>query len=594
MSMKVTINDKVYQAKPGQTILSVATENNIYIPRLCYLKGINNEGDCRVCVVEVDGQSRLKNSCKTEVYDGMSVKTKSPNVKSSVKKTLELLAGNHSFECWSCSREHNCEFLRLLRKNNISDPLSDDPTFIKKPRVTLDSSLSLVLDSGKCLLCKRCVSACRHYTGLDILSINQRGSNSIVESIDPLSIENSGCVYCGKCLQACPTGALVEKDAIIKVQEAIDDPKKHVIIQSAPAVRVALAEEFGYKIGTDARMVEGKMYRAFKELGFDDIGDVNWSADLTIIEEGYEFIGRLKKFLNGEKTTLPMFTSCSPGWIRFIEGYQAEWLDNLSSAKSPHLMQGAMSKQYYGPKNNIKPDDIYVVSVMPCLAKKFEIERPEMQSHGYRDVDAVLTTRELARMIRYNDIDFRDLEEFRPEGQLAQFTGAGAIFGATGGVMEAALRTVVEVLEERELEKIDFEVVRGIEEIKEATLNIAGIDVNVAVVHGISAIKKFFNILKSEEKQYHFVEFMGCVGGCVNGGGQPIVLPEVIENCDIRVERANAIYKQDKELKIRKSHENKAVMVTYDEFLGEPNSHRAHEMLHTHYHHREFLKMEDK
>jgi iron-only hydrogenase group A len=499
-----------------------------------------------------------------------------------VKQTLELIAADHSFECWACSREHNCELLRLLRKNNVKNPMADEPEFIKKPRITKDSSFSLVLDSGKCVLCGRCVGACHTYTGLDILSINRRGKESIVESIDPMSIENSGCIYCGKCIQACPVGALVEKDAIMTVQDALLDETKHVIIQPAPSVRIALGEEFGLPVGTN---VEGKMYQAFKELGFDDIGDVNWSADLTIIEEGTEFINRLQN--NG---IFPMFTSCSPGWIRYIEGYEPDYIPNLSTCKSPHLMQGALSKQYYGPKHGIKPDNIFVVSVMPCIAKKFEIERPEMQSHGFRDVDAVLTTRELARLIKYNEIDFLSLKDLKPEGQLAQFTGAGNIFGATGGVMEAALRTVVEILEKRELTDVDFKDVRGTTEIKEATLNVAGIDVNVAVVHGGRAIKEFFEIMKESDKQYHFVEFMGCIGGCVNGGGQPIVLPEVYENVDVREIRAASLYEQDANMPYRKSHENVAMLKTYDEFLEEPNSHRAHEILHTHYTKREYLK----
>ncbi len=578
----ININGKDLPAQKGQTVLDVAEENGIYIPRLCFLKGINEEGDCRVCVVDIEGQNRLKSSCKSEVYEGMKVTTNNPKVNSSVKNTLEMMAANHSFECWLCSREDNCEFLRLLKKNNVTNPIADDPTHVKKERVIRDESVSLVLDSGKCVLCGRCESACSEYTGLDILSINKRGADSIVESIDPLSIENSGCLYCGKCIQACPTGALAEKDAIQTVQEAINDESKYVVIQPAPSVRVALAEEFGFPVGTN---VEGKMYAAFKELGFDDIGDVNWSADLTIIEEGYEFIDRLQ---NGG--TFPMFTSCSPGWIRYIEGYEAEYLDSLSSCKSPHMMQGAMTKQYYAPKVGIKPEDVYVVSVMPCIAKKYEIERPEMQSHGHRDVDAVLTTRELARLIKYNDICFRELDELQPEGQLAQFTGAANIFGATGGVMEAALRTVVEVLENRTLERVEFEVTRGVDEIKEATLNVAGTDVNIAIVHGGRAIAEFFEILKTGEKQYHFVEFMGCIGGCVNGGGQPITLPEIYENVDVRAVRAKGLYDQDSGMKLRKSHQNEAVMVTYEEFLEKPNSHRAHEMLHTTYANREFLK----
>ncbi len=583
-TVNITINGKDYAAEKGQTVLQVAEANEIYIPRLCFLEGINDDGDCRVCVVDIEGQARLKSSCKSEVYEGMKVVTNNAKVKSSVRNTLEMLSANHSFECWLCSREDNCEFLRLLKKNNVANPIADDPTHIRKERVIKDESVSLVLDSGKCVLCGRCVAACHTYTGLDILSINKRGADSIVESIDPISIENSGCLYCGKCIQACPTGALSEKDGIMRVQEALNDESKFVVIQPAPSVRVALAEEFGYPVGTN---VEGKMYAAFKELGFNDIGDVNWSADLTIIEEGHEFLGRLEK-----GGPFPMFTSCSPGWIRYIEGYEADYLESLSSCKSPHMMQGAMTKQYYAPKVGIKPDDVYVVSVMPCIAKKFEIERPEMQSHGHRDVDAVITTRELARMIKYNDINFRDLEPIKAEGQLAQFTGAANIFGATGGVMEAALRTVVEILEGHTIDRVEYEMTRGTEEIKEATLTVAGTDVNIAVVNGGRAIKEFFEIMKTGEKQYHFVEFMGCIGGCVNGGGQPITLPEIYENIDVPGIRAKGLYDEDAAMEIRKSHDNKAMMVTYEEFLDKPNSHRAHEMLHTSYINREFLKEE--
>ena len=571
----LTIDNKEISVPANYTILQAATSAGIYIPRLCFLKGIHENSNCRICVVEIQGQRTLKNSCTVTVTNGMVVKTNTPRVIKSIKENLKLLAANHVFECWRCPREHNCEFLSLLRKYNIQNDFGGSNEFLLKTRKINGNNPAIELDSGKCLLCGRCISACEKLSGLSVLAFNNRGSKTIVGPALLHEIGDAGCIFCGKCIQACPTAAIHEKSYIDQVLEEIQNPNKFVVVQAAPAVRAALSEEFGYPIGTDA---EGKMYAAFKALGFDEIADVNWAADLTIMEEGYEFINRLQN--NGK---FPMFTSCSPGWIRFIETYEPNYLDHLSSCKSPHQMGGAMIKSYWAKKLGIDPKKIVVVSIMPCIAKKYEAARPEMEVDGLRDVDYVLTTRELARMIRREEIDYNSLKDYTPTGDLAKYTGAGTIFGVTGGVMEAAIRTVYEKLTGKELAPIDFEPVRGMKEIKEATLNVNGLDVNIAVVHGGKAIKEFFEILKTSKKQYHFVEFMGCVGGCINGGGQPIINAKIQDSVDYKKLRASVLYKEDTKSKIRKSHLNPSIIACYNEFLGEPNSHIAHKYLHTKY-----------
>ena len=572
----LTIDDRSVTVPSNYTVLQAAYKLGINIPRLCFLKGVHENSNCRVCVVEIEGQRTLKNSCAMPVAEGMVVRTNTNRVKRSVRENLKLLAANHVFECWRCPREHNCEFLTLLRRFDIRNEFGGENEFKFKNRVINGMNPAMELDSGKCLLCGRCISTCSKVSGLSVLAFNNRGSKTIVGPALLHEIGDSGCIFCGKCIQACPTAAIHEKSDIDKVLDAIKDPNKYVVVQAAPAVRAALSEEFGYPIGTDA---EGKMYAAFEALGFDEIADVNWAADLTIMEEGNEFIDRLQ---NGGK--FPMFTSCSPGWIRYIEMYEPEYLDNLSSCKSPHQMGGAMIKSYWANKINKDPKDIVVVSVMPCIAKKYEAQRPEMEVDGIRDVDYVLTTRELARMIKREEIDYMALEEVKtPSSPLAKYTGAGTIFGVTGGVMEAALRTVVETLTGQELQSVDFYNVRGMSEIKEATVNVNGTNVNVAVVHGGKAIKEFFEILKEGKKQYHFVEFMGCVGGCINGGGQPIVSARMQELVDYKAKRASVLYNQDMNAPIRKSHENPAIISLYKEFLEKPNSHKAHKYLHTTY-----------
>lgn len=575
----VTIDGKTIQVPAEYTIMQAADELGINIPRLCFLKDINENASCRVCVVEIAGMRSLKNSCSVQVWEGINVLTNTKRVRSAVKQTLELIAANHRFDCWKCPREHNCELLALLRRYSIDNVMGESNVYAKKLPIVNESE-AIVFDSSKCVLCGRCIGACEKLAGTNVLDFNNRGFVTCVGSPLNHSIEDSGCIYCGKCIQACPTGAIREKEQIDYVQEELANKENYLVATFAPAVRAAIGEEFGNPIGTNC---EGKLYASLNELGFDDITDVNFAADLTIMEEGTEFIGRLKKHLAGEEVALPMITSCSPGWIRYIEHYYPEYLPNLSSCKSPQQMQGAMIKHYYAKKIGVDPAKIKVVSIMPCIAKKYEANRPEMEKDGLRDIDYVLTTRELARLIKRNGIDFNNLADYTPESPLAKYTGAGVIFGATGGVMEAALRTVVHVLDPEIEDKVDLSVVRGVENgIKEATLKIAGLDVNVAVVHGSVNLPELFKRIK-EGKQYHFIEVMACTGGCINGGGQPIVNAKQQESCDVRALRASVLYQIDKDTKFHKSHENQAVLDAYKEFLGEPNSHTAHEILHTHY-----------
>ena len=573
--------------------MQAADKIGIDIPRLCFLKGINENASCRVCVVEIAGMRSLKNSCSVEVGSILNregtatIYTNSKRVRTAVRQTLELIAANHRFDCWKCPREHNCELLALLRRFSIDNKMAESGEFAKKLPIVNESE-AIVFDSSKCVLCGRCIAACEKLAGTGVLNFNERGFVTCVGPALNHDIEDSGCIYCGKCIQACPTGAIREKEQLDYVAEELANHENYVVATFAPAVRAAIGEEFENPIGTNC---EGKLYAALHELGFDDITDVNFGADLTIMEEGTEFISRMKKHLNGEKVALPMITSCSPGWIRYIEQYYPEYLDNLSSCKSPQQMQGSMIKHYYSKLIDVDPSKIKVVSIMPCIAKKYEAKRPEMENDGIRDIDYVLTTRELARLIKREGIDFNNLEDYVPTSPLAKYTGAGVIFGATGGVMEAALRTVTHILDEENEDKIDFSAVRGVDNgIKEATLKIAGMDVNVAVVHGTVNVPELFKRIK-EGKAYHFVEVMACTGGCINGGGQPIVNAKVQEQCDVRTLRASVLYDIDKDVPLHKSHENPEIQRLYKEFLGEPNGHLAHKLLHTHYGKKEFYKV---
>ncbi len=570
----VTIDGKTIQVPEDFTIMKAAYQLDIDIPRLCFLEGVHEKSNCRVCVVKIKGMKGLHTSCSTKVQDGMVIETNTREIYDAVSFNLELLAANHKMECWKCTRENSCEFLDLLRRFNVENDFSNIDLFKQKKIRINHSSDAMVLDSGKCVLCGRCISACEKETGLSVLGFNERGADTYVGPANFHDLDDSGCIYCGKCIQACPTGAISGVDHVRDFDRALLEKDKTVVVQVAPAVRASLGEEFGYPIGSD---VEGKMFAALKKLGIDEIVDTNFAADLTIMEEGTEFLNRL----NGDGP-LPLFTSCSPGWINLLELNYPEFIPNVSTCKSPQQMAGALIKSYFAEKLNKEPSDIISVSIMPCVAKKAEAKRKEMGRDGLMDVDFVLTTREFARIIRHRDIDFRNLEPMRPYGELASYTGAGSIFGATGGVMEAALRTVSEKLDEAS-EAVDFKAVRGIDDVKEATYDVAGQTLRIAVVHGGKAIREFLDHLKTTDKTYHFVEFMGCTGGCVNGGGQPIVPAKIQDEVDVRLLRARVLYDIDRKAPLRKSHENPAVNHLYETYLNKPGSKRSHDLLHTTY-----------
>ncbi|MGI6113084.1 MAG: NADH-dependent [FeFe] hydrogenase, group A6 [Mahellales bacterium] len=568
----ITIDGKKVEVPSNYTVLEAAKSVNIDIPTLCYLKGTNEIGACRMCLVEVKGTRSLQASCVYPVADGMEVVTNSPAVREARKVNLELILSNHDRKCLTCVRNGNCELQKLAEKLNVKDIRFEGKNI---ERNIDDASPSIVRDANKCILCRRCVSVCHNVQDVGVIAATERGFNTIVEPVFNKSIAEVPCVNCGQCIIACPVGALREKDDTDRVWKALTDPELHVVVQTAPAIRVALGEEFGMPVGT---RVTGKMVSALRKLGFDKVFDTDFAADLTIMEEGTELLSRLK---NGGK--LPLITSCSPGWIKYCEHYHPDMLENLSTCKSPHEMLGALVKSYYAQKEGIDPSKIVVVSIMPCTAKKFEAQRPELSATGFPDVDIVLTTRELARMIKEAGIDFNALEDDDFDNTLGISTGAGVIFGATGGVMEAALRTVAEIVTGKEIKDIEYNSVRGIDGVKEAQIDIGDIKINAAVAHGLGNAKKLLDKVKSGEKEYHFIEIMACPGGCVTGGGQPILNAKELMDINPKVERAKAIYSEDQSLTFRKSHENPQVKAIYDEFLGEPNSHKAHELLHTHY-----------
>ena len=569
--VSLTIDGIKVEVEEGTSVLKAAKEIGIMIPTLCYLNGINKFGGCRVCVVDAGAKSLLA-SCTLPAAEGMVIKTNTKEVQEARRMNLELILSNHDRNCLTCDRSGKCELQETAYQMNVDEIRFDG----KDKRHKLDlTSPAMVRDPNKCILCRRCVAACGRVQDIGVIGPTERGFKTIVEPAFKMSLGDVACINCGQCFQACPTGAITIVDDTKKEWDALADPDKHVVVQTAPAVRAALGEEFGLAIGT---AVTGKMATALKRLGFDRVFDTDFAADLTIMEEGTEFIGRLQ---NGG--VLPMITSCSPGWIKFMEHNYHDFIPNMSSCKSPQQMMGSVIKNYYAEKMGIPREKIVSVSVMPCSAKKFEAGRPEFGD----DVDIVITTQELGRMIRMSGVDFERLPNSDFDPLLGDSTGASVIFGVTGGVMEAALRTVYEVLTKETLKKIEFDDIRGMEGIKEATVKVNDIDVKIAVAHGTSNARKLLDAIRSGEKEYHFIEIMACPGGCINGGGQPIVDGETRLKIDVRKERAKALYSEDRGKELRKSHQNPSVQQIYKDWLGEPGGHKSHEYLHTKYIERE-------
>ena len=571
-TVNLTIDGIDVKATKGDTILKVARQIGIDIPTLCFLKDINEVGDCRMCLVEIEGRRGFSASCIQKVEEGMKVHTNTPNVVEARRIVLDLLLSNHVKECLTCIRSGNCELQALAEKYNVRN-IEYEGEMIKHK--IDDISPSIVRDSNKCILCRRCTSTCKKIQEIGAIDSTNRGFESCISTTYDESLNDVDCTFCGQCIESCPTGALHEKESINEVLEKIKDKDTYVVVQTAPAVRVALGEEFGYPIGTN---VKGKMVTALKRIGFDKVFDTNTGADFTIMEEANEFVERL---VNGG--TLPMITSCSPGWVRFAEKNYGDLLNHLSSCKSPHQMFGAIIKSYLAEKNGIDKNKICTVSIMPCIAKKYECTRPEMEVDGVRDVDYVLTTRELARMIKQLNIDFEKLEESNFDLPMGEASGAGAIFGTTGGVMEAAIRTAVDTLENKSLENVEYKEVRGEKGIKEANLNVAGKEIKIAVASGLANARKIMNEIREGKSKYHFIEIMACPGGCVMGGGQPIKSSKIREEVDVRKLRADSIYSIDEKSVVRKSHENPTIKKIYEEYLQKPGSEKAHKYLHTSY-----------
>lgn len=582
--VNIKIEGHSYQVNAGLTILEAAKECGYTIPTLCaFNHGECSRGSCRVCLVEVKGARGLVASCVYPVNEGMEIIISSPKAVSARRTSVELLLSNHSKNCQQCTKNEYCELLNVAKITGARDNMYEG----SKTPVTIDElTPSIIRDTSKCVLCGRCVERCKNAQGIGILGFENRGFKTIVAPAYNRSMKNSPCILCGQCVNVCPTGALMEKSEIDKLDQAKKEGK-YIVVQTAPAVRAALGEEFGMPIGTS---VTGKMVAALKRLGFDKVYDTNFAADLTIMEEATELVHRIK-----EGGQLPMITSCSPGWVNYAEYFYGDLLGHLSSCKSPHEMEGAIIKSYFAEKKGLDPKNIFVVSIMPCTAKKYEKERPENASkEGLKDVDCVLTTRELARLIKRSGIDFRRLpdEEF-DQDLLGEYTGAGVIFGVTGGVMEAALRTAYFTITGKEHDLITFKEVRGFDGLKEAEIDLNGTKIKVAVAHGMKNAKPLLDDIRAGKSPYTFIEIMGCPGGCINGGGQPFVKPCFLPNEDANIldtykeKRAKVLYSEDEKQVLRQSHRNTQIQQLYKDYLGEPNSHKAHELLHTSYHARE-------
>ena len=581
--IQVTINNKKISAAPGTTILEAAKQNGIIIPSLCYLEDIHKFGACRICSVEVEGMRTLQAACMAEVREGMVVHTNSSKVQKTRKVLYELILSDHSKNCLSCNRNQSCELQQLGETLGITENRFKTGS----TREQIDVSPSITRDLSKCILCRRCITVCKEIQGVGILEAQNRGFDTVIAPAMDRSINDAKCSFCGQCTVVCPVGALKETDHISRVWDAINNPEIRVVVQPAPAIRVALGEMFGYPVGTS---VTGKMAAALRALGADDVFDTDWAADLTIMEEGTEFLTRAIDALSGGKAVLPMITSCSPGWIKYIESYFPQLTPHLSSCKSPHMMLGAMAKSYYAEKLEIDPKKMYTVSVMPCTAKKFEASREEMVNRGVANVDAVLTTRELGRMIKQAGIDFRNLDDESFDDPMGQSTGAADIFGVTGGVMEAALRTVYVIITGREIpfEGMHVDPIVGLDQIKEASIKLEdvlpeykmfeGFEVKIAVTSGLTGAKILMDQIAAGTSPYHFIEVMGCPGGCICGGGQPRS-----DDPDVRIKRLKAIYSEDESRVLRQSHLNPSIDAIYKEYLGKPGGHLSHELLHTHY-----------
>ena len=600
--VNLTINNKKITAGEGMTILEAAKQNNILIPSMCYLEEVHKFGSCRICVVELEGMKNLQASCITPISEGMVVYTNSRRVRAARKVLYELMLSDHPKDCLKCGRNQNCELQKLGELIQVSDSRFEGE---KSKDYLDDTSPSIVRDASKCILCRRCVTVCNEVQGVGVLNPQFRGFSSVISPGQDLPLNTSACSFCGQCTTVCPVDALKEKDSTKVVWEALLDPNKTVVIQTAPAIRAALGEEFDYEPG---QCVTGKMASALREMNFDYVFDTNFAADLTILEEGTELLERLTQYFYTkglitkqqleklgfhaaeESPTLPMITSCSPGWINYIEHFYPNQLDHLSSCKSPHMMLGALIKSYFAPKNGLDPKNVFVVSVMPCTAKKYEVTRPEMVNDGFRNVDAVITTRELGKMIKDAGIDFNNLPDSSFDNPLGLSTGAADIFGVPGGVMEAALRTVYEVVTGRELpfDQLHVKPIQGLERIKTAEFTIEdakeewsflnGVTVKIATTSGLKGASMLLEEIKAGESPYHFIEVMGCPGGCISGGGQPR-----LTNNQVRLKRINALYQEDEGKELRKSHENPYITQVYEEYLGKPLGHKSHELLHTTY-----------